>query len=297
MSTAPLSRRALLQVCVGVSTMSSVGAGVLIPDRESSLSRMESQLGGRVGVFALDTGSGKRLAHRENERFAMCSTFKWVLAAATLASVESGGVSLDEELDFDASDILEYAPITARHVAEGKMTVRALCSAMITVSDNTAANLLFRKLGGPGKVTAFARSCGDSITRMDRIEPDLNENAHGDPRDTTTPRAMVELMRRVLGGKALAESSRDLLVDWMVACETGMYRLRAGVPQDWRVGDKTGSGQRGASNDVAIFYPPGRMPILVAVYMSESDALGAAVAAAQARIASLIVQGTDGRQD
>jgi beta-lactamase class A len=186
--------------------------------------------------------------------------------------------------------LLEYAPTTARHVAEGQLTMRALCEAAVTVSDNTAANLLLRKLGGPAKLTEFARSCGDPVTRLDRFEPDLNENAPNDLRDTTTPRAMVGLMREVLCGRVLADASRERLIEWLEACETGKNRLRAGLPRDWRAGDKTGSGRRGAANDVAIGFPPGRAPILIAAYLNGPGVDSSVMAAAQAEIGRLVVE-------
>ena len=270
--------------------MDSVWVDGAAPTGQLAIAEIEPELGGRVGVFALDTNSGRQLSHREDERFAMCSTFKWVLAAATLASIERREAWLDEAIIYGPTDILDYAPITTQHLAERQMTVRDLCRAIITVSDNTAANLLLRKLGGPARFTEFVRSCGDVTTRLDRFEPDLNENVDGDPRDTTTPRAMVELMQSVFCSSALADDSRDLLIEWMIACETGKNRLRAGVPQSWRAGDKTGSGKRGAVNDVAIVYPVGRRPILIAAYMSGSGAESSVVVAAQARIGRLVVE-------
>jgi len=284
------SRRVFFQACGGALITRSAWAEAAVSARQSAIAEIEAELGGTVGVFALDTGNGRRLGHRQDERFAMCSTFKWVLAAAMLASIDRGNSSLDEQIAYGSADILDYAPITARHVTEGQLTVRTLCRAIITVSDNTAANLLLRRLGGPAKLTEFARSCGDSVTRLDRFEPDLNENAPNDLRDTTTPRAMVGLMQKVLCGSVLAHASRELLIEWLEACETGRNRLRAGLPQNWRAGDKTGSGKGGAFNDVAIGFPPGKAPVLIAVYMSNSTVEASAMAAAQAGIARLVVE-------
>lgn len=284
------SRRVFFQACGGALIIGWAWAEAAVSARQSAIAKIEAEVGGTVGVFALDTANGRQLGHRQDERFAMCSTFKWVLAAAMLASIDRGNSSLDEQIAYGPTDILSYAPITAQHVAEGQLTVRALCRAIITVSDNTAANLLLRKLGGPAKLTEFARSCGDSITRLDRFEPDLNENAPNDLRDTTTPRAMVALMQKVLCGGVLASASQELLVEWLEACETGRNRLRAGLPQNWRVGDKTGSGKRGAANDVAIGFPPGKAPILIAAYTSNPRVEASAIAAAQAGIARLVVE-------
>jgi beta-lactamase class A len=241
-------------------------------DASRALADIEARVGGRVGVFALDTATGRNLAHRPDERFVMCSTFKWVLAAAILARLDRAELSLDERIPYGASDLLEHAPVTSEHVAEGSMTIDALARASVTVSDNTAANLLLPKIGGPAGLTQFIRSQGDPVTRLDRNEPTLNENDPGDPRDTTSPRAMVGLMRRILLGDALSPASRERLLGWLRACETGKDRLRAGLPQDWLVGDKTGSGLRCAVNDVAIAVPPGRAPILIAAYMCDGEA-------------------------
>jgi beta-lactamase class A len=238
----------------------------------ASLPDIERTVGGRLGVFALDTGTGRELAHRADERFAMCSTFKWLLAAAVVARVDARELALDEPVPYGAADLLEYAPVTREQLAGGSMDVEALARAAVTVSDNTAANLLLARIGGPASVTAFARSLGDAVTRLDRIEPALNANEPGDPRDTTSPRAMVNLMRALLCGNALSAASRERLIGWLQACETGKDRLRAGFPPEWRAGDKTGSGMNGATNDVAIALPPGRAPILVAAYMSDGDA-------------------------
>jgi beta-lactamase class A len=243
-----------------------------------------------VGVFALDTGTGREIAHRADERFAMCSTFKWVLAAAVLARVDRAQLSLEERVSYGSADLLEYAPVTREHGAEGSMTVDALACAAVTVSDNTAANLLLGKLGGPAVLTQFTRSLGDLVTRLDRDEPTLNTNAPGDSRDTTSPRAMVGLMRRVLCGDVLSITRRERLLGWLRACETGKDRLRAGFPQDWTVGDKTGSGPRNTVNDVAIAVPPGRAPILVAAYMSEGQAGLSVLQASHADVGRLVAR-------
>lgn len=257
-------------------------------DEPASIADIEAKVGGRVGVFAVDTGSGKVLAHRPDERFAMCSTFKWVLAATVLAQVEQKLLSLSDRILYGQADLLAYAPVTSKHAAEGFMTVNDLTRAAIVVSDNTAANLLLSKLGGPSVVTEFARSCGDAVTRLDRNEPTLNDNEAGDLRDTTSPRAMTTLMRKVLCGNRLSPESRNLLLQWLRDCETGHDRLRANLPKDWVVGDKTGTGEHGAVNDVAIAIPPGRSPILIAAFLSEGRVDRPALVAAHASISHLI---------
>jgi beta-lactamase class A len=255
-----------------------------------ALAAIEASVGGRVGVFALDTGSGKQLAHREDERFAMCSTFKWALAAAVLARVDRHELTLDERVPYGPSDLLEYAPTARANLANGAMTVEALAEAAVTKSDNTAANLLLAKVGGPALLTEFFRQSGDAVTRLDRNEPTLNSNAPGDARDTTSPRAMASLMQSVLGGTVLSGGSRERLLHWIHACETGRDRLRAGLPPDWYVGDKTGTGLQGAVNDVAMATPPGRAPIVIASFMSESAASLASLSAAHAAVARLVAR-------
>jgi beta-lactamase class A len=255
-----------------------------------SVAEIEASVGGRVGVFAVDTGTGRQLAHRADELFAMCSTFKWVLAAAILVRVDRAQLSLDERVSYGPSDLLEYAPVARQHVDEGALTVEALAQAVVTVSDNTAANLLLAKIGGPAGLTRFAKSMGDLVTRFDRTEPTLNSNESGDPRDTTSPRAMVGLMRQVLCGDTLSNASRERLLSWLRDCETGKERLRAGFPRNWIAGDKTGTGARGATNDVAIVMPPNRAPILVAAYMSEGGAGLRALQAAHADVGQLVAR-------
>ncbi len=224
--------------------------------------------GARLGVAALDTVSGRTKRLDADSRYAMCSTFKLPLAAFLLHQVERGRATLDEEIAFSAADLVPYAPVIEANLARGRLSVAQLCAAIVEVSDNVAANLLLRRIGGPRGLTAFIRRQGDRVTRLDRFEPELNTNIAGDPRDTTTPAAMLRLTRRLLLGPALRPASRARLIGWLERASTGRNRLRAGVPAGWRVGDKTGNGAEGAANDVAILWPPRRGPILVASFMS-----------------------------
>ena len=272
-----LNRRELLLILPAVAAtacVSQAGRPEIAPKSgtDDGLAAIEASVGGRLGVFALDTGSGRTLAHRADERFAMCSTFKWVVAASVLARVDRGELTLAQRLAFGPADLLDYAPVAREHLGEGAIAVETAALAAVTVSDNTAANLLLAQVGGPAGLTAFVRQAGDTVTRLDRTEPTLNANDPGDPRDTTSPRAMVGLMKTVFCGDVLKSASRKRLIEMLVACETGKKRLRAGLPSDWTVGDKTGTGRNNAVNDLAIAIPPGRAPILVAVYMSEGRA-------------------------
>jgi beta-lactamase class A len=250
-------------------------------DAAARFAALERRHGGRLGVAILDTGSGWRVAHRGDERFLMCSTFKLLLAAAVLARVDSGEEKLDRRIVYGNDVLLDYAPVTRRHVGSSGMTVAQLCGAAITLSDNTAANLLLRQIGGPHALTAFARSLGDPVTRLDRIEPALNR-PDGE-KDTTTPRATLGDIHKLLLGDALSQPSRARLTDWLLHCQTGKDALRAGLPADWREGDKTGSGHT-ANNDVAILWPPRRGPLLVTAYY---DNVNADVAARQAVLADV----------
>lgn len=233
---------------------------------------IEKGIGGRLGVFALDTASGRILGHRENERFAMCSTFKLLLAACVLRQVDTGALSLAKSIPYTEQDLLEYAPVTRENLKRGSLTIGELCAAAVEVSDNTAANLLLGQVGGPAGVTAFLRSIGNLITRLDRTEPELNTAIPGDPRDTTSPAAMVASVRKLLLEGGLTAASAGRLNAWLEACSTGKHRLRAGLPANWQAGDKTGTGERGAMGDVGIFRPPNRAPILIAAYIMDSDA-------------------------
>jgi beta-lactamase class A len=249
---------------------------------------IEQQIGGRLGVAALDTGNGRRIEYRAAERFPICSTFKFILAAAILE--QGDREPLDRRLYYGPDDLLEWAPITKKHVLEGGMPVRDLCAAAMEYSDNTAANVLLRALGGPSKLTEYLRGLGDPVTRLDRTEPSLNSAVAGDTRDTTTPGAMVSNLELLLLSGRLSRDSQDQLEAWLAANTTGAKRIRAGLPLTWRTGDKTGTGENGAASDIAIVRPPGRAPILIAIYLvgsrSDADQLNGAIA----RVASLIAQ-------
>jgi beta-lactamase class A len=228
----------------------------------SIISALE-QPGSRIGVAALNTGNGRTLFYRADERFLMCSTFKLALAAAVLHRVDRGEESLDRVVRYRQEDLLPVSPVTSANLSRG-LSVEALCAAIIHVSDNTAANVLLRSIGGPSALTAFLLANDDKVTRLDRNEPLLNV-ADGE-KDTTTPRAMLNTLRTLLLGPALQTSSRRKLIRWMEEVTTGITLLRSGLPRDWRAGDKTGRSQSGAINDLIIAYPPRRAPILICAY-------------------------------
>lgn len=267
-----LSRR---QAVVGLSSLPllslSTPALALDPPAQRVAS-LEKKIGGRVGVYLRDITGRVLVAHRADERFPMCSTFKFLLAAAALKRIDQGQMSLDQVLNFGEADLLSYAPVAKANVAKGGLPLGELCAAVVTVSDNTAANVILRNIGGPQAVTAFARSIGDQDTRLDRNEPDLNSAIPGDPRDTTTPQAIGEDMPRLLSGNALGAASQQMLENWMVASKTGLKRVRAGLPNGWVVGDKTGSGANGSANVIAIIRPENRATLFASVYLTGSRA-------------------------
>jgi beta-lactamase class A len=257
---------------------------------QNRIAAIETRTGGQIAVAALDTGSSKRLDYRLQERFPMCSTFKFLAAAAVLKRVDEGKENLERFIRYSSKDLLEYAPVTKAHLEDGGMTLGALCAAAIEQSDNTAGNLLLDVIGGPPGLTNFARSIGDQITRLDRKEPELNNAIPGDERDTTTPAAMCADMRRLLLADVLSESSRQQLEDWLQHNETGALMIRAAVPQTWSVGDKTGRCANGATNDIAILRPAVRAPILIAIYCIGSTAPGDDRAAAIAEAARAVLE-------
>jgi beta-lactamase class A len=255
------------------------------------LAQIEAQTGGRLGVAMLDTASGKSQGWRVNERFPMCSTFKFLLASAVLTRKDQGKETLERKVVFSRDVVVANSPVSGPRAGGDGMTVGELCEAAITRSDNTAANLLLDSIGGPAALTAFARGIGDTLTRLDRNEPTLNEAIAGDPRDTTTPAAMLASMRTMLLGDRLSAASREQLTAWLIGNRTGDARLRAGLPKDWRVGDKTGTGERATSNDIAIVWPTGRAPVLVAVYLTGATQASAARRdAAIAQVGALVAQ-------
>jgi beta-lactamase class A len=228
---------------------------------------LERQSAGRLGAAVLDTANGTLVGHRLDARFPMCSTFKWLAAALVLHRADAGQEQLDRRIAFGRERLLPHSPITGEHVGDG-MTLAALCDATVTISDNAAANLILESFGGPGSLTAYARTLGDTMTRLDRWEPELNEATPGDPRDTTTPRAMANLLKATTIDDALSLRSRARLVGW----RTNAQRLGAHVPGGWQLGSKTGSGARGTTNDVGVYWRPSGAPIVVVVYLTESRA-------------------------
>jgi beta-lactamase class A len=288
-----ISRRGLLIHSVVAASAAMIPRAWAQPAEDAvraGLADLEKQNGGRLGVCVIDVGTGRRIEHRADERFATCSTFKVLAASLVLIRVDRGEERLDRRIVYAKERVVTYSPETEKHSGEEGMTLGEICKAGLTLSDNTAANLILESFGGPPELTKFARSIGDGVTRFDRIETALNEATPGDPRDTTSPAAMAEDIRKIFLADILSASSRDQLASWMVANKTGDKRLRAGVPEGWRVGDKTGSGDHAVTNDIAIIWPPGRQPIIAAVYFAESPAPVDARNAVFADVARLAVR-------
>ncbi|WP_063050040.1 class A beta-lactamase [Nocardia arthritidis] len=278
MTQSPIGRRTLLAAaallplagCAAEKGPPSAAAPTAQADeRHGRLIELERKYDARLGVYARATGTGVTVAHRADERFAFCSTFKGLAAAAVLHRNPLS--HLDTVVTYTRDDLLKNASVTPRYVDTG-MTIRQLCDAAVRYSDGTAGNLLLRDLGGPAELTAYARSLGDPVTRMDRIEPAITEATPGDPRDTTSPRAFGEVYHRIVLGDALPADKRDFLRDLLErnATPAGAQRIRAGTPQGWRVADKTGTGDYGTLNDIAVVWPPDAAPLVVAIMSSKA---------------------------
>jgi beta-lactamase class A len=264
-----------------VATVAAAAGGPVMPRAatrrsfmhlEATLRGIEEARGGRLGVAVLDSGSGEAAGYRAAERFPLTSTFKLLAAGAVLAQVDAGRMRLDDRIRYGRDELVTYSPVTERYAGAEGMTVAALCEAAMTLSDNTAANLMLRSLGGPAGLTAWLRSIGDQVTRLDRWETALNEARPGDPRDTTTPAAMLATMQRLTLGNVLSSGGRAQLLAWLRANRTGDTRLRARLPPGWQAGERTGTGPNGTSNDVGLLWPPGGAPLLVATYLTEGAA-------------------------
>jgi beta-lactamase class A len=256
-----LDRRTLLAALPGL-VIRPVFAQAAAPAFEA----YERETGGRIGVHAENLATGAKIAWRADERFVMCSTFKASLAAFVLARADRGEERLDRMIGYGRQDLLDYAPAARQNLAKGAMSVSDMCEAIVELSDNTCANLLLAEVGGPAALTSFWRATGDATSRLDHNEPELNRSPPGDPHDTTTPAAMAANLRRFVLDEVLSAASRQRLTGWMLNCKTGNNRLRAGLPKDWKIGDKTGNNGKDAAGDIAVAWPRPDAPILISVY-------------------------------
>ncbi|TCW77963.1 class A beta-lactamase [Burkholderia sp. SRS-46] len=287
------SRRSLLLAAVAAPFVAAC-APAPVADREhlraahSQLDALEKASNGRLGIVALDTASGARIAHRSRERFPMCATYAPVAVAAMLARSALDPSLLPRRTLYRRYELVPGSPVTESRADTG-MTIGQLCEAVLQSDDKSAANLLMRVLGGPRVVTAFAHDSGDTSFRLDRWEPALNTAAPGDERDTSTPLAMAESLRRLLLGDVLREPERTQLTKWMLGNTSGFAGIRAGVPSDWRVASRGGAGGYGTTTDVAVLWPTSHAPLAMAVSFTQPDADAAPhadVVAQAARIAA-----------
>lgn len=267
----------------------AAGLPALAHAAENSFAALEKRHGGWLGVAIIGGGLRAPLLWRGGERFAFCSTYKALAAAGVLARVDAGRDRLDRRVTYAKDQLVTYSPVTGPRQAEG-MTLGEICAAAVELSDNTAGNLLLDALGGSAGFTSFLRSRGDAVTQSDRMETALNEAVPGDPRDTTTSLAMATVLQRLAVGDGLSLAGREQLAAWMVACRTGDARLRAGLPKDWRVGDRTGAGDRNTANDIAVAWPPGRPPMVIAAFYTGSSASPAQRDAVLAEVGKIAAQ-------
>ncbi len=274
-------RRALLAAATSLAAGPSLAQTTPPP----ALAAYERDTGGRIGVHAENLATGAKIAWRADERFVMCSSFKASLAALVLWRVDRGQDKLEQIISFGPADLPDwYAPVARRNLARGAMSVAEMCQAAVEYSDNTCANLLLARVGGPAALTAFWRATGDGVTRLDHNEPVLNRSPPGDPHDTTSPAAMAGNLRRLVLGQVLSPGSRQRLTGWLVDCKTGDDRLRGGLPKAWRIGDKTGNNGKDAAGDIAVAWPRPDTPVLVCAYVQGGSPTPAQITAVFAEV-------------
>lgn len=236
---------------------------------QKQFNTLENSAGGRIGISAIDTNNNQKIQFRSDERFAFCSTFKVMAVSAILNKSMKEKNFLDKKINYSQKDMVSYSPVTEKHIADG-MTIADLSAAAITMSDNTAVNLLMKQIGGPSAVTRFARSIGDKEFTLNRWEPELNTAIPGDKRDTTTPDAMQNSLQHLVLGNTLSAMQRDQLQLWLKSNTTGNERIRVAIPSGWVVGDKTGTGDYGTTNDIAVIWPPKCSPVVMVVYYTQN---------------------------
>lgn len=263
--------RSLRLAAVSLAVTVTATRAIVAQELETVIVNWEAQLDARIGVLLRDVSSDWQVTHRADERFAMSSTFKPLLCGAVLAQVDAGREKLSQQVTYQTSDLVPYSPVTEQHVDTG-MTVAELCEATLTISDNTAANLLLRRINGPKSLTGFLRKIGDTTTRLDRLEPMLNDAVPGDLRDTTTPRAILASLEKLLLTDILQPQSALQLQQWMIDDQVAGALIRAHVPDDWQIGDKSGAGGHGSRGIIAFLRAPDGETYLAAIYLTESQA-------------------------
>ncbi len=272
------TRRSALTLALAVSAVvtgvsgQAAAAGFDPAPLDKTVKEAESRLSARIGVAVVDRETGTTWTYRAEERFPLNSTFKAFLCAALLEKGEREEIDPARRVKIRQEDLVSYSPVTEKKVGTSGMTFLELCEAAITISDNAAANLILEEIGGPAGLTAYLRGIGDTVTRLDRNEPELNEGTPGDARDTTTPAAAVATLQKLVLGDALTTRARDQLTQWLLGNKVGASTLRAGLPEGWPVADKTGAGGNGSRNNIAVIWPEGRAPVVIAVYLTQTEA-------------------------
>ena len=289
-----ISRRHLLVGMTAAAATLAFGADRRQANEIMEVGKLEAALGARIGLWVMDTETRETWAHRATERFPLCGTYKLIACAALLARADQGKVDLWSRIAVEEADLLPSSPVTRHHVGKDSLTLAQLCEAALAQNDHTAGNFILQRVGGPQGVTLFMRDQGDSASRSDRPSPAVMEAHAGDPRDTTTPRAMGEHLKALLFGPTLSPASRRLLLAWLLANRTGDDRLRARLPAGWIVGDKTAVGGNGTLNDVAVIWPPNHKPLIASVFVTSApadiDRRNAVVAEIGSRLPSLLLK-------
>ncbi|MHA8113909.1 class A beta-lactamase [Kosakonia cowanii] len=279
---------ALLLLGASAANAATIDAATL-----TAIARLqEEKLHARIGIAVIDTASGKSVSYRGDERFPLNSTHKALLCGALLSKVDRGEFALSDTTQFSKETLVDYSPVTSKFVEPKSMSWQQVCSAAIEYSDNTAANLVAQKLGGPQKVTAWFAGLGDNVTRLDRKEPELNSAVPGDLQDTTTPLAVSRTLEKLTLGDALKPESRAQLVQWMKDDKVADALLRASLPSGWKIGDKTGAGAHGSRSIISVVWPKKGQPIIVSVYITQTEATLAQSNDAIARIGKSIFEAT-----
>lgn len=285
-------RQRLRRIALGGIVIATITTGATAHDVLSVAREIEDSLAARVGLFVHDYETGNTLSYNADERFPLNSTFKLLACGALLAQVDAEETELEKAVAFSVDEIVVYSPVIQSTVEDGRadVTLDEACRAVLSVSDNTAANLVLAEIGGPLGLTRFLRGIGDEVTRLDRWEPDLNEARPADPRDTTTPRAIMRTMDALVRGDVLSEPSRQRLREWLADHQVADALFRSALPPSWSIDDRTGAGGYGSRSIIAILYPPDRRPIAASVYITETEAAFDARNAAIAQVGRALVR-------
>lgn len=282
---------ALLGLLLPVALLGVASAAEFDPSPlKTTVQDIESRLSARVGVSVIDLETGDVWSHKGDELFPTNSTFKAFLCAAVLDAGDSGKTDLERSVTIQKSDLVTYSPVTEKRVGGEGFTIEELCEVTVTTSDNAAANLVMKEIGGPQALTGYLRRIGDQMTRADRWEPDSNTGIPGDERDTTTPTAAADTLKKLVLEDTLEAGSRKKLTGWLVGNKVGNSTLRAGIPPSWKIADKTGAGGNGSRNNIAVVWPDGRKPVVIAVYITQTTASFDARNKAIAEIGSALAQ-------